>query len=87
MPQYVYYVTSQTVAGAAAGPVISLLSDISGRREFLLMGNLLGVTSTVLSATAHDINAMICGGAPSGFASNMRQLGWQALGEKMPNKD
>jgi len=86
-PHYIWIVTSQTVGGAAVAPVIGRFGDIFGRRKFLLLGNLLGVVGTVLSATAHDIDTLIGGGVLIGIASGMRQLAWSALGEIVPKKN
>jgi MFS family permease len=68
-------------------PIIGRLSDIFGRRNFLLLGNILAIIGTVISATTNSINTVIVGGVFIGIASGMRQLAWVALGEIVEKKN
>src|ERR1700744_2539039 len=84
---YSWIVTSITVAGAAVAPVVGRLGDIYGRRNFLLVGNLLAMIGTVVAATATTVNSAIVGGTFVGVATSMRQLAWACLGEIVPKRD
>jgi MFS family permease len=84
---YAWIITSITVAGAAAAPVVGRFGDIYGRRNFLLAGNLFAVIGTAVAATAKSVNTAIVGGAFVGVATSMRQLAWACLGEIVPKRD
>jgi len=79
-------VTAQTVGGSALAPIVGRFSDIFGRRNFLLVGNVLAIIGTLISATAHNVNTIIGGGVLIGIASSMRQLAWSCLGELIPRQ-
>jgi len=78
--------TAQVLPVAVLGPLVGRLSDIFGRRNFLLFGNLCGLIGCVMCATANSINVAIGGGVFIGVASTLQQLAWTAVGELVPRK-
>lgn len=85
-PNYTWMVTSQIIGAAVLAPVTGRLSDIFGRRNFLLLGNCFGIIGTAVAATAHDVNTVIGASCLIGVASSMHQLAWACLGELVPNR-
>ncbi|KAF2808136.1 trichothecene efflux pump, partial [Mytilinidion resinicola] len=78
--------TSQVLPVATLGPMAGRLSDIFGRRNFILFGNLCGLIGCAICATANNIPVAIGGGVFIGVASTLQQLAWTAVGEIVPRK-
>jgi MFS family permease len=78
--------TSIVICGAVLSPMVGRLSDIFGRRNFLLLGNTLGIIGCANIATAKNINTVIGGGVLMGMASALHQLAWSCMGEVVPKK-
>jgi len=78
--------TAQIVPVGVFGPLVGRLSDIYGRRKFLIIGNILGLIGCVMSATAQHINVAIGGGILIGTASACQQVAWAGLTEVVPRK-
>ncbi|OCK72990.1 trichothecene efflux pump [Lepidopterella palustris CBS 459.81] len=83
---YAWMTTSQVVAVAIFSPLAGRLSDIFGRRNFILFGGLLGMIGSIISATAHRVEVVIGGGIFLGTASAFQQLVWAGIGEIIPRK-
>lgn len=66
--------------------MIGRLSDIYGRRNFILLGNILGLTGCAMCATANHVNVVIGGGIFIGAASACQQIAWAGLTEIVPRK-
>jgi MFS family permease len=66
--------------------MIGRLSDIFGRRNFLLLGNVCGIIGCAIAATANNIDTIIGGGVLIGIASALHQLAWSCLGEVVPKR-
>lgn len=79
-------VTAQVVALACLGPMLGRLSDIFGRKQFLILGNLLGFIGGVMAATAQRVDVVIGGSVFIGIASAMHQMAWSCLAEIVPHK-
>ena len=62
------------------------LSDIFGRRYFMLTGSFLGIIGCVVGATGKSINQMIASGAIFGIASGFQEMAYACLQEILPNK-
>lgn len=80
--------TSVLLCGAVASPTIGRLSDIFGRRNFLLLGNISGIAGYAIAATANATsrNIIIGAGGLIGIASCQHQLAWAGLGEIVPRR-
>ncbi|OQU94856.1 hypothetical protein CLAIMM_01147 [Cladophialophora immunda] len=85
-PSYVWMSTGVPIGTAALAPVIGRFSDIYGRRNFILIGNAIGMIGTAVAATAHNVNTVIVGTVLVGISGAMRQLAWSAVGEIVPKK-
>jgi MFS family permease len=66
--------------------LVGRLSDIYGRRNFILLGNILGLIGCVMGATAQTVNVAIGGGIFIGCASALQQIAWSSLAEIFPRK-
>ena len=75
-----------TTSGGVLAPIVGRLGDIFGRRNFLIIGNLISVIGMAVAATAHSIPVVITGSVLVGTASAMRQLAWSCLGELVPKR-
>lgn len=60
---------SSTLGLAVAFLLVGRLSDIFGRRWFLIVGNLLAVVANVVAATATSVGALIAANSLNGLAS------------------
>jgi len=78
--------TGQVLPVAVLGPMVGRLSDIFGRRNFILFGNVCGIIGCAMAATADKMNVAIGGGVFIGVASACQQLAWTAVGEIVPRK-
>jgi MFS family permease len=83
---YTWMITAQTLGAAVMSPAIGRLSDIFGRRNFLLVGNAVAATGCAVAATAKDVNTVIGASALIGIGSAMHQLAWSCLGELVPKR-
>ncbi|KAK7204237.1 trichothecene efflux pump [Myxozyma melibiosi] len=83
---YTWMANSMTLSAAVLSPFVGRLSDIFGRRNFLLFGNILSVIGCVMSATAKRVDIVIGGAVFIGAGSSMHQIAWSALSEMVPRK-
>ncbi|KAF2500031.1 MFS general substrate transporter [Lophium mytilinum] len=85
-PEYAWIITSRLIVIAVMSPMVGRLSNIFGRRWCFLIGGVLGVVGSAISAAGQDINTLIGGGVILGLSASMHQLAWAALGEIVPKK-
>jgi MFS family permease len=80
--------TSILLCVAVASPTAGRLSDIFGRRNFLLLGNISGIASCIIAVTvnAASTNIIIGAGGLIGIASSQHQLAWAGLVEVVPRR-
>ncbi|RVX72009.1 hypothetical protein B0A52_04607 [Exophiala mesophila] len=81
-----WYVTSFVLAVCIAFMTCGANSDLFGRRNFILMGNILALVGNIVAGSAKTANTVIVGMAITGFGSGNCQLAAFALPELMPNK-
>lgn len=62
------------------------LSDIFGRRYFFIGGNLIGLISSILGATAQNIPTLVASSALAGLAASVQLSFPIVIGELIPNK-
>lgn len=78
--------TAQVVPVGVFGLLVGRLGDIYGRRNFLLLGDVLGLIGCCVCATGTTINTLIGGGIFIGTASACQQLAWASISEMVPKK-
>lgn len=66
--------------------MVGRLSDIFGRRNFFLLGNLISVVGAALAAKATSLAMGIVGTTLLGVASAMHQISFAAISEVVPKK-
>ena len=85
-PSYTWITVSWTLGAAILVSVGGRLSDIFGRRYFMLFGSALGFIGTIVGATGQSINQMIASGVIFGVASGFQEMGFSCFMEFVPNK-
>ncbi|KAF4447577.1 trichothecene efflux pump [Fusarium austroafricanum] len=83
---FAWMATAQILGAAVISPTIGRLSDIFGRRNFLIIGNIIGAIGCAVAATAQKVNTVIGASAVIGMGSAMHQLAWSCLAELVPKK-
>ncbi|CAK7235600.1 hypothetical protein SBRCBS47491_009351 [Sporothrix bragantina] len=85
-PSYTWITVSWNLGGAIFVTVAGRLSDIFGRRYFMIAGSLLLVVGSIICATGQTIGQMIAGGAIFGAGSGLLEVVFGAVQEVVPNK-
>lgn len=85
-PSYTWIAITPTLGAAVISPLVGRMSDIFGRRNFLLVGNALALVGCAIAATAHQINTVIGGCVLIGLGSGLHQIAWAALAEIVPRR-
>jgi MFS family permease len=83
---YSWIVTAFAVSSAVLSPLVGRLSDIFGRRNFLLAGNLFGLISAAIAATCHEVNVFVGASALAGIGVALHQISFTAVSEMVPKR-
>lgn len=83
---YDWIIVASLVATSTTAPVVGQLGDLFGRRNVLILGNILGMLGNLVSAVGQNVNTLIGGSVLIGLGSGMHQIGWAAVGEIVPRK-
>ena len=75
-----------TLGAAIIVSVGGRLSDIFGRRHFLLTGASISFLGTIVGATGQSIGQMIGAGVMLGIGSGFQEMGFACIMEFIPNK-
>ncbi|KAJ9662467.1 hypothetical protein H2198_001356 [Neophaeococcomyces mojaviensis] len=75
-----------SIIGSVVQAVIGDLSDVFGRRSFLMVGCAAGILGTLLSGRANSMSMVIVGQAFNGFATACGFLSMPSLQEMIPKK-
>ena len=62
------------------------LSDIFGRRHFMLFGAFISFVGTIVGATGQSIPQMIASGVLFGIGSGFQEMGFSCIMEFVPNR-
>ncbi|KAF2682522.1 MFS general substrate transporter [Lentithecium fluviatile CBS 122367] len=85
-PNFTWITVSWTLCASFLISVSGRLSDIFGRRYFMICGACISFVGTIVGATAHSINQMIVSGVLFGLGSGFQEMGYAACQEIVPNK-
>ena len=85
-PSYTWISVSWTLGASIMVSVGGRLSDIFGRRYFMLCGSLISFIGTIVGATGQSINQMIVSGVLFGIGSGMQEMVYACLLEVVPKK-
>lgn len=66
--------------------IVGRLTDLCGRRYFIISGNILGVIGSIVSATAKSVQILIAGNVLLGLAASTQTSTPAVLGELIPMK-
>ena len=86
-PSYTWITVSWTLGAAVLVSVGGRLSDIFGRRYFMLFGATIAFLGTIVGATGQSINQMIVSGVLFGIGAGFQEMGFSCFMEFIPNKD
>ncbi|KAI9696209.1 MAG: hypothetical protein M1836_005762 [Candelina mexicana] len=85
-PNIVLISTIPTVISGVCIVIVGRLSDLFGRRYFLIIGQILGLIGSTIAATATSIPRLIGGGVLIGIAASVQQTLTFIIAELVPNK-
>lgn len=85
-PNYAWIAIGWTLANAVIQTVGGRLTDIFGRRHFMIGGAALSLIGAIIGGTAKDINQLIGSGVILGVAAGSQQLAFPCVQELVPMK-
>ncbi|KAI0145399.1 fungal trichothecene efflux pump [Xylariaceae sp. FL1272] len=84
-PNYPWITITWTLGAAIIVSIGGRLSDIFGRRYFMITGALISIVGTIVGATGQSINQMIASGVLFGLGSGFQELCYACVQEVVPN--
>lgn len=85
-PNYTWITVSWTLGAAVIVSVGGRLSDIFGRRYFMMFGATISIIGCLVGANAKSINMMIASGVLFGIGSGFQEMCYAIIQEMLPNK-
>lgn len=85
-PNYSWITVVWQLGAAVVVSVGGRLSDIFGRRYFLITGALISIVGCLVGANATSINMMIASGTLFGIGSGFQEMAYACIQEMLPNK-
>lgn len=85
-PNYTWITVSWTLGAAVIVSVGGRLSDIFGRRYFMMFGATISIVGCLVGANARSINMMIASGILFGIGSGFQEMCYAIIQEMLPNK-
>ncbi|KAK3114960.1 hypothetical protein LTR53_006186 [Teratosphaeriaceae sp. CCFEE 6253] len=85
-PNYTWISVSWNLAASVMVTVGGRLSDIFGRRYFLIAGACIALLGAVVGATGQSINQMIASGVLFGVGGGLQEMCFAAIQEIVPNR-
>lgn len=84
-PNYTWTTVSWTLAASIIVSVGGRLSDIFGRRYFVLFSANLSLVGCIVGATGQTVNQMIASGVILGTGSGFQEMSYACIQEIVPN--
>lgn len=85
-PNYSWITVVWQLGAAIIVSVGGRLSDIFGRRYFMITGAVISIIGCVVGATGTSINQMIASGTLFGIGSGFQEMAYACIQEMIPNK-
>lgn len=85
-PNYPWITITWNLGAAVIVSIGGRLTDIFGRRYFLMFGAILSVIGAVVGATGQSVNQMIASGVLFGVGSGFQELAYACVQELVPNR-
>jgi MFS family permease len=85
-PNYTWITVSWTLGASVVVSVGGRLSDIFGRRYFMIFGASISIIGCLVGATGKSINMMIASGVLFGIGSGFQEMCYALIQELLPNK-
>jgi MFS family permease len=85
-PNYTWITVSWQLCASIIISVGGRLSDIFGRRYFIIFGATISFIGTIVGATGQSINQMIASGVIFGIGSGFQEMAYACIQEIVPNK-
>ncbi|KAF2675335.1 MFS general substrate transporter [Microthyrium microscopicum] len=83
---YNWIVSASTITISVALPLSGGLSDIFGRRYFVLIGCIIGMIAAIVAICAKDTPTIIASSVIAGLGAGSQQIALAAVSELIPNK-
>ncbi|QDS74911.1 hypothetical protein FKW77_004056 [Venturia effusa] len=83
---YNWMLSASTITSTISLPLAGGLSDIFGRRVFIIAGGFISLLAAVIALAAGNVPTMIASAAVAGLGSGSQQLALAAVSELVPNK-
>lgn len=85
-PNYPWINVTWSLGAAITVSISGRLSDIFGRRYFMLCGAFVSFIGTIVGATGQNIPQMICSGIMFGIGSGVQETGFACIMEFIPKR-
>lgn len=85
-PNYPWINITWSLGASILVSVGGRLSDIFGRRYFMLCGAIISFVGTIVGATGQSITQMIVSGVLFGIGSGFQEMGFACIMEFIPNR-
>jgi MFS family permease len=72
-------ITASTITTSISLPLSGGLSDIFGRRYFVIVGCLIGIVASIIAIVAKDVPTIIASSVVAGLGAGSQQLGYAFL--------
>lgn len=82
---YSWVTISWTLCASIVISVAGRLSDIFGRRYFMLAGAIIAIVGCIVGATGQSINQMIASGVILGTGGGIQEMSYACIQEIVPN--
>lgn len=85
-PNYAWITVVWQLGAAIIVSVGGRLSDIFGRRYFMITGAVISIIGCLVGANGQSINMMIASGTLFGIGSGFQEMAYACIQEMIPNK-
>lgn len=85
-PNYPWITIVWQLGGSIIVSVSGRLSDIFGRRYFMITGACISIVGCLVGANGQSINMMIASGTLFGIGSGFQEMAYACIQEMLPNK-
>lgn len=85
-PYYSWITIVWQLGGSIVVSISGRLSDIFGRRYFMITGSLISIAGCLVGANGTNINMMVASGTLFGIGSGFQEMAYACIQEMLPNK-
>jgi MFS family permease len=85
-PNYAWITVVWQLGASIIVSIGGRLSDIFGRRYFMITGASISIVATLIGANGTSVNMMIASGTLFGIGSGFQEMAYACVQEMLPNK-